>query len=162
MLVVLLACGEPPRPDLRFHTPKATVDTLLESYGLESVSQEEVRRRMRLGRRFHLVDPAARDACFDVPIGRVEEGLVGFVFGSLAPTKDDMRISISGESAHVFGETLPGRPNTPVVLRRDGEGNWRIALYESVPARVRRRLAEAARAPEQGAAAAQGTRGSTP
>ena len=150
MRVVLLtlgvvACGPPPQPDLHFHTPKATVDTLLESYGLESVSQEEIRRRMRMGRRFHLVDRAARDACFDVPITEADEGLVGFVFGALAPTKDDMRITISGDIAHVFGETRPGQRSPPVVLRRDGGGNWRIALHESVPRRVQRRLWEAAR-----------------
>lgn len=145
LALMIVACGEAPRPDLRFHTPKATVDTLLESYGLESVSGEEVRRRMRLGRRFHLVDRAMRDACFDVPIGEADEGLVGYVFGSLAPAKDDMRVTIGDDVAHVFGETLEGRRNTPVVLHRDDEGNWRIALHESVPARIRRRLAEAAR-----------------
>ncbi|MEM9068044.1 MAG: hypothetical protein AAGE52_06035 [Myxococcota bacterium] len=142
-LVALVACGEAPQPDFRFHTPKATVDTLLESYGLERVSQEEVRRRMQIGRTFHLVDPAARDACFDRAVTADDEGLIGYVFGSLAPTKDNMPITITEDVAHVFGETLEGRRNTPVVLHPDGEGNWKISIEESVPASVRTRLAEA-------------------
>lgn len=137
----LVACDAPPvSDDLRFHTPKATIDTLLETYGLEQVSQEEIRRRMQLGRSFHLVDPATRDLCFADFDGPDDEGLVGYVFGGLAPAKDDVRITQTGDVAHAFGETRDGRRNRPIVLERDGTGAWRIVLEESVPSDVRARL----------------------
>lgn len=141
-VMALAACDSAPpvSSDLRFHTPKATIDTLIETYGLEMVSQEEIRRRMQIGRSFHLVDPATRDLCFADFDGPEDEGLVGYVFGGLAPAKDDVRITQTGDTAHAFGETRDGRRNRPIVLERDDDGAWRIVLEESVPADVRDRL----------------------
>ncbi len=140
--VLLLGCDQSPpvSNDLRFHTPKATIDTLLETYGLEMVSQDEIRRRMQIGRSFHLVDPETRDLCFADFDGPEDEGMIGYVFGGLAPAKDDVRITQTGDTAHAFGETRDGRRNRPTVLERDSTGAWRIVLEESVPADVRQRL----------------------
>lgn len=140
--VLVMACDSTPpvSDDLRFHTPKATIDTLIETYGLEMVSQAEIRRRMQIGRSFHLVDPETRDLCFADFDGPEDEGMVGYVFGGLAPAKDDVRITQTGDVAHAFGETRDGRRNRPIVLQRDDTGAWRIVLDESVPADVRERL----------------------
>ncbi len=140
--VLLMGCDQAPpvSSDLRFHTPKATIDTLLETYGLEMVSQDEIRRRMQIGRSFHLVDPETRDLCFADFDGPEDEGMIGYVFGGLAPAKDDVRITQTGDTAHAFGETRDGRRNRPIVLERDSTGAWRIVLEESVPSDVRDRL----------------------
>lgn len=142
VFVLMAACDSAPpvSRDLRFHTPKATIDTLLESYGLENVSQDEIRRRMQIGRSFHLVDPETRNLCFADFDGPEDEGMLGYVFGGLAPAKDDVRITQTEDTAHAFGETREGRRNRPIVLQRDGTGNWRIVLSESVPDDVRDRL----------------------
>ncbi|HJK92925.1 MAG TPA: hypothetical protein RMH85_29475 [Polyangiaceae bacterium LLY-WYZ-15_(1-7)] len=144
-LLALAACGggaEGP-PDLRFHTPKATVDTLLDVYGLgEGVSQGEVRRRIRIGRTFHLNDPETRDACFADWGEPWDEGLAGYVLGSLAPLKDDLTITLTEETAHVHATGEDGRRIRPVVLRQEDDGAWKIVLRESVPDDVRRRIRE--------------------
>ncbi|MBX3246694.1 MAG: hypothetical protein KF901_05870 [Myxococcales bacterium] len=143
LALALVACGASEPADLRLVTPRATVETLLDAYGVAQVSGDEVRRRMQIGRTFHLNDPAARDVCFDELRGDADEGLIGYVFGSLAAGKDELTVSITGETAHVFGTDVEGNRSRPVVLRRSPAG-WRIALRESVPADARRRLEQAA------------------
>lgn len=143
LFVTGLACGAPEPTDLRLFTPKTTAETLLEVYGVADVSEEEVRRRMRIGRSFHLHDPETRALCFaDLDESAPDaEGLVGYVFGSLASGKSDLEVTITGDVAHVFGRDETGRRSRPVVMRREDSG-WKIVLRESVPVAIQRRLAE--------------------
>ena len=132
--------------DVRFRTPRATVEALLESYGVLDIPVEELRRRMELGRRFHLNDPDTMKQCFadlDQPSG---EGLAGYVFGNLVRTQDDLSISITEGVAHAQAND-PERRIRPVVLRKSSPG-WQIVLAESVPRHVVRELraSESARA----------------
>ncbi len=145
-LVLAGACSEAEPMDLRLLTPKSTAETLLEVYGVANVSEEEVRRRMRIGRSFHLNDPETRARCFlDLDESTPEaEGLVGYVFGSLASGKSDLEVTITGDVAHVFGKDESGRRSRPVVMRR-GNAGWKIVLSESVPVAIRRRLATGVR-----------------
>ena len=145
LFVTGLACGAPEPTDLRLFTPKTTAETLLEGYGVADVSEEEVRRRMRIGRSFHLHDPETRALCFaDLDESAPDaEGLVGYVFGSLASGKSDLEVTITGDVAHVFGRDETGRRSRPVVMRREDAG-WKIVLRESVPIAIQRRLAEGA------------------
>ncbi|MAQ18904.1 MAG: hypothetical protein CMN30_29420 [Sandaracinus sp.] len=135
LLIGLTACSEDDGPkDLRLLTPQTTVHTLLDAYGVLEVPQAEIDRRMELGRRFHLNDPDARRLVFADWDEPADEGLAGYVFGNLVRTKDDLRITITEDVAHV----RPGNPELrlrPVVLREDGPG-WRIVLEESVPPAV--------------------------
>lgn len=144
--VLMGACSSPEPTDLRLLTPKTTAETLLEVYGVAEVSEEEVRRRMRIGRSFHLNDPETRARCFlDLDESTPEaEGLVGYVFGSLASGKSDLEVTITGDVAHVFGKDESGRRSRPVVMRR-GDAGWKIVLRESVPVAIRRRLATGVR-----------------
>jgi len=137
---LLAACSscEDDAPDLRFHTPRATIETLLDVYGVADVSQEEVQRRMHLGRRFQLQDPELFHACFSDFRGPEDEGLAGYVFGSLAAAKDHLRLTLSEDEATILPE-VDGGPGRPVVLRRQGT-EWKIVLRESVPTTVQRRL----------------------
>ena len=94
----LVGCDDEP-VDLRFHTPKATIDTLLEVYGVLELPQAEIDRRVEIGRTFHLNDPDTMRACFKDFEGPADDGLVGYVFGSLASAKDDLRITVTGDRA---------------------------------------------------------------
>ena len=139
--LLLSACSsgcEDKAPDLHFQTPRATVQTLLDVYGVAEVPQEEVQRRMRLGRRFQLQDPALFHRCFGDLRGPQDEGMAGYVFGSLAAAKDHLRVTLSEDEATVIPETDAG-PGRPVTLRREA-GEWKIVLRDSVPASVQRRL----------------------
>ncbi len=139
---LLAACSSPrTSTDLRYNTPRATVLTLLDAYGVAEIPQEEVQRRMRIGRRFQLNDPVARDGCFSDFSGEADEGLIGYVFGSLAPIREDFVITQRGaDEAMAQGVDSEGSPIRPVILRRGDDGNWRIVLRESVPGRTQRRL----------------------
>lgn len=143
--VSVFACTEPEPTDVRLLTPKTTAETLLEVYGVADVPEEEVRRRMQIGRSFHLHDPATRALCFsDLDESSPDaEGLVGYVFGSLASGKSDLEVTITGDVAHVFGRDETGRRSRPVVMHREDAG-WKIVLQQSVPVAIQRRLAEGA------------------
>lgn len=137
---VAAGCGQDEPPvDLRFHTPQATVDTLFEAYGVMDISQEEVRRRMDERGRFHLHDPATYQLCFSDYGGPQDEGLAGFVFGSLAAAKDELRITMTQEEARVFPnpDISSGRA---VLLRRQPDGAWKIVLRQSVPREIQNQL----------------------
>ena len=138
-IAALAACGDEPEPvDLRFHTPLATITTLFETFGIEDMSQSDVRRIMGERKRFHLNDPDTYRACFSDYSGPQDEGLAGFVFGALAAAKDDLRFTMDADMARVFptSEETAGRM---VVLRR-GESGWKIVLRESVPHEIQRQL----------------------
>ncbi len=127
--------------DLRYHTPQATVHTLLDAYGVLELPQKEIDRRMDIGRRFHLNDPEARQLAFADWDEPADEGLAGYVFGNLARAKDSLRISITEDVAHVRSADPEVRIR-PVVLQEDEVG-WRIVLDESVPPAVARDLHQA-------------------
>lgn len=137
-----------PIADLRFQTPRATLFTFLDCYGVADLPQTEIIRRMQIGRTFHLNDPATRDLALRDYRGPEDEGLVGYVFGSLAPVKDDLRIADDGQTAHTIASDDAGITR-PVVLERTDAG-WRIVLRRSVPESVQERLRNAgAEAPTQ-------------
>lgn len=138
VLVLAVACGDDPTPDLRLMTPRTTIETMLDSYGVAELPQEEIDRRMDIGRRFHLNDPAALRACFsdwEEPAG---EGLAGYVFGSIIVAKDDLIATIRDDEAEVMVRD-PERRTRPVFLEREG-GSWRINLERSVPRAVREEI----------------------
>lgn len=132
-----MACGEEHDPDPRFATPEATLHTLLSTYGVEGMSQQEIREVMRQRGRFRLRDEQTYRACFDDYEGPHHEGLAGFVFGTVAAGKDQLEVTNVQGKAHVFPN--PDRRDRSVVLiERDGE--WKISLRESVPSEVRKAL----------------------
>ncbi|MEO0323005.1 MAG: hypothetical protein AAF447_08605 [Myxococcota bacterium] len=138
VFVVLVACSSAEAPDLRVMTPRTTLATLFEAWGIEGLSGAEVKARQESGRRFHLSDPQAFRACFADWERREDEALAGYVFGVLAPAKGSLRV-VPGEE-----RTLVFAPDASPIVLRPGHG-WRIVLQESVPASVRRRLVVEAR-----------------
>ena len=140
-LLGILVAGCEDRPaDPRFATPRATLDSLFDSYGVRDVPQELIRSRLRQRDRFELLDAELYRRCFADFQGEVDEGLAGFVFGSLVAGKDDLRIVVTDGTANVFPTSAEASPR-PVVLREE-DGEWKIVLRESVPPDVQRRLAE--------------------
>lgn len=120
--------------DPRFATPERTAETLLASYELDTVSQDEVRARLAAHARFELEDRDAFEACFaDLDASPAGEGLAGWVLGAIAAGKDELRTTIAADRA-----TVSPREGVRVVMRREDDGAWRIVLAESVPADVRR------------------------
>ncbi len=130
-------CEEEPR-DLRYRTALATVQTLFEAYGVNGLSQDEVRERMQVRGRFHLSDPEGFRGCFVDYQGDQDESLAGYVFGRLAAAKDDLRFE-PGEQRVLIHTSEGGDAPDPVVLLREGE-EWKISLLQSVPASVRTQL----------------------
>jgi hypothetical protein len=121
--------------DVRYSTPEHTITTLFTSYGLEELSQDEVRQRMASNGRFELRDRDTYLSCFADLETPTDEGLAGFVLGALAAGKDELRTSIANDRAIVSP-----RPGFDVVLHREDDGRWLISLRESVPDEVRTRL----------------------
>lgn len=121
--------------DVRYSTPEHTITTLFTAYGVEQLSQEEVRQRMAGNGHFELRDRETYLSCFGDLATPTDEGLAGFVFGALAAGKDDLRTVIANGRA-----TVSPRPGFEVVLRRQDDGRWLISLADSVPEEVRTRL----------------------
>ncbi len=130
-------------PDPRFATPNKTVETLLGAYGLDGVSQEEIQRRLRARQPFRLHDPATFHACFTSFEGDVSEAYSGFVVGALAAGRDDIRVTIIDDVAHVFPTS-----RVRVVMKRTDAG-WKIDLEQSVPAEIRTQFQDIARRAEK-------------
>lgn len=150
-VIALVGCeGALTHTDSRFATPERTVETLLASYGLEDLTQDEIRARMAAHQRFSVQDGESFRACFadlDDPVG---EGLAGWVLGALAAGRDELRTEIFGERA-----TVAPREGVRIAMQRQSDGTWRIVLRDSVPDDVRRALSSVAerhdrRAREQG------------
>jgi hypothetical protein len=134
--LALTACeGATTTVDVRYSTPEHTITTLFTSYGIEDLTQDEVRQRMADNGRFELRDRDTYLSCFGDLETPTDEGLAGFVFGALAAGKDDLRTSIANDRA-----TISPRPGFDVVLHREEDGRWLISLTESVPDEVRVRL----------------------
>lgn len=137
LITMIAGCeGAVRTSDPRFSTPERTVATLLASYELDRLSQEEVRERIAAHRRFELADREAFEACFaDFGAGPAIEGLAGWVLGALAAGKDELRTTITGDRA-----TVSPREGVRIVMRLE-DGAWRIVIAESVPEDVRRAIA---------------------
>lgn len=132
----LSACTDAPR-DVRFDDPEATIATLLGAFGVADMAQEEVQRQLRSRGRFELRDEETYHACFVDFDGPASEGLAGYVFGTIAAGKDQLRIARVGDKVHVYPD--PDRRERYVVMFNSDVG-YRISLRESVPAEVRRAL----------------------
>lgn len=135
---VMSGCGtDLTETDARFSTPERTVTTLLGTYGLNDMPQEEIHARLAERGAFQLQDAVTWRACFadiERPGG---EGMAGYVLGLLAAARDDIQY----ETVADRGYATP-RPGVRVVMRRDTDGAYRIVLGESVPETVRRGLIE--------------------
>jgi hypothetical protein len=127
--------GATNRADPRFSTPERTIETLLSAYGLQELSQAEIRERFARRERFELRDRAAYQACFADLAGTAGEGFAGWVVGALAAGRDQLRVEIVGDRA-----TVSPRDGVRIVLLRGRDGAYRILLRESVPEEVRRGL----------------------
>ncbi len=136
LLAVIAACDSTPR-DVRFDTPEATIHTLLGSFGVADMTQEEVQRHMRSRGSFELQDEATYHACFSDWEGPHSEALAGYVFGTVAAGKDQLRIARVGDRVHVYPD--PDRREAYVVME-DSDAGYRISLHDSVPPDVRRAL----------------------
>ena len=101
---------------------------------------------MRRYGRFHLNDPQTLRACFTDWGEAEDEALAGYVFGQLAPNKDDVHVTMTDEVATAVSRDEEGAVSRPVKLVLDG-GRWLIVLAESVPRSAQRRLRAAAAAP---------------
>jgi len=134
--LALSACADAPR-EMRFDTPEATLETLLGAFGVEDQTQEEVQRHLRSRGRFDLQDEETYHACFVDFDGPASEALAGYVFGTVAAGKDQLRIVHVGDKVHVYPD--PERRERYVVMFNTDTG-YRISLRESVPAEVRRAL----------------------
>ena len=130
------ACADEPR-DVRFDTPEATLATLLGSFGVADMTQEEVQQHMRSRGRFELEDEQTYHACFTDFQGPHSEALAGYVFGTVAAGKDQLRIARVGERVHVYPD--PDRRERYVVML-DSDVGYRISLRDSVPPDTRRAL----------------------
>ncbi len=137
LVLALTACGdgEVQTVDARFSTPEHTVSTLLGTYGLDDLPQEEIRRQIVQRGAFELHDRETWRQCFvdlDQPGG---EGFAGYVLGLLAAGRDDLRFETAHDRAYAFP-----REEVRVVMVRGDDGAYRISLHESVPDEVRRGL----------------------
>jgi hypothetical protein len=134
--LAVAACGDEPR-DVRFDTPEATLQTLLGSFGVADMTQEEVQQHMRSRGRFELADEQTYHDCFLDFEGPHSEALAGYVFGTVAAGKDQLRIARVGERIHVYPD--PDRRERYVVMV-DSDIGYRISLRDSVPPSIRRAL----------------------
>ncbi len=146
LVVVLVAgCdGATTEVDVRYSTPEHTIETLFTAYGIEDLSQDDVRQRMASNTRFEVRDRDTYLSCFGDLETPTDEGLAGFVFGALAAGKDDLRTTMAHDRA-----TVSPRAGVEVVLLRDEDGRWLISLRDSVPDEVRTRLGMVAADVEQ-------------
>ncbi len=140
VIVFLLGCGlacDSEERDVRFDTPEDTIHTLLGAFGAADMTQEQVQRHMRSRGRFELQDERTYHACFVDWEGPHSEALAGYVFGTVAAGKDQLRIARVGERVHVYPD--PDRRERYVVME-DSDVGYRISLRDSVPPETRRAL----------------------
>mgnify|MGYP001546027968 CR=1 FL=1 len=138
-VALLLSCTRESAP-AGFETPEATIQTLFRSYGVETMTQDEARRRLQARERFELLDGELFRSCFADWQGEHDQALGGFVFGQLVAAKDELKISLKDDVAEVV--VAPDAANIqPVVLVRVDRA-WKIDLRKSVPAPVRQSLYE--------------------
>lgn len=132
--LALLGCGDGDvqTTDARFSTPERTVETLLGTYDLDDVPQEQITQMIVQRGSFELRDRETWAQCFadlEQPGG---EGMAGYVLGLLAAGRDDLRYETAGEYAYAFP-----REGVRVVFERQDDGTYLISLARSVPEEVR-------------------------
>jgi len=123
-----------------FESPSATIDSLFRAYGVQDISQVEARRRLEARERFELRDLTLFQSCFADWQGEHDHGLGGFIFGQLVAAKDELQISVEGETARVRVAPTPSELPPIVLVKQDDA--WKIDLRQSVPPRVRQSLYE--------------------
>lgn len=144
-------------------TPRATLDALFRAYGVDKLSETDVRRTLEGQGRFEIHDRALYDSVFADAKVPEDAGLGGYVFGRLVVVKDHLFVRPDGpDRATVWiqvgadqaedksagaGADTAAKP-TGVVLRK-GDAGWQIVLRESVPEKVRMRLYDIYRRHEQ-------------
>ncbi len=134
-LAVLTACGETSTTDQRFATPERTVDTLLTAHGAGDTSADAIEARMASGEGLPIVDPEAYAGCFTDLGEPGGQALAEYVFGMIAASRDSLRYEAIARRGYVVL-----RSGDRVVMERGADGAYRIALRESVPDDVRRRI----------------------
>lgn len=140
LVLVLAACEGTTTTDARYSTPEHTVETMLAAYGLADATQEQIREQLSARGHFELRDRRSYEACFeDYGSTSLDEGLAGFVFGSIAAGRDDLRVEMHGDRA-----TVSPREGIEIVMHRDERGAYRVMLAESVPEAVRAQMASVA------------------
>jgi hypothetical protein len=93
-----------------------------------------MREQLRQG----CADAATYRACFVDYDEPADEGLAGFVLGTLSERTESMRVNVVRDRAHVFPD--PGaRGDRSVVLVKTDAG-WKVSLAESVPQAVQREM----------------------
>ena len=138
-VLVLASCKRDPAP-VGFETPEATINTLFRSYGVEKMSQEEARQRLRSRERFELLDSELYRSCFADWQGEHDQALGGFVFGQLVAAKDELKVEVDGDVAKVI--VAPAASNIEPIVLVQVERAWKIDLRQSVPPQIRQSLYE--------------------
>ena len=124
-----------------YHTTVYNVDPGARFARADGSTREEAEARARLANRehFQLLDPATYRQCFADWLGPQDEGLAGYVFGSLLAAKESLLYQAQGESMLVRTKQPNGELITLAVMIKDG-GKWKVALRQSVPSEIRERL----------------------
>ena len=138
LLIVVGACT---KPDAQFGSPEATLQTLFTAYGANHMTEAEARARLANREHFQLQDAALYRQCFADWLGPQDEGLAGYVFGSLLAAKDSLSFQKENQKVLVRTKRSSGEIITLAVMTQDN-GKWKVLLRESVPEEVRQRLYE--------------------
>lgn len=123
-----------------FESPSATIDSLFTAYGVQQMSQDEARRRLRARERFELLKPDLFRSCFVDWQGEHDQALGGFVFGQLVAAKEELEISIENDVATVRVAPPSSEVQPIIVVKQDRA--WKIDLRQSVPPKIRQSLYE--------------------
>lgn len=138
-VLAFAACKSEPTPT-GFDSPSATITSLFRAYDVQDMSQDEARRRLQAHERFELLDASLFRSCFSDWQGEHDHALGGYVFGQLVAAKDELEISVEGDTAEVRAATA-SEELPPIALVKQNRA-WKIDLRKSVPPRVRQSLYE--------------------
>ncbi len=138
-MLLFAACTRDPAP-VGFETPEATINTLFRAYGVEKMTQDEARQRLRARERFELLDGELFRSCFADWQGEHDQALGGFVFGQLVAAKDDLRVSAKDDVAEVA--VAPDSADIDPIVLVKLDRAWKIDLRKSIPPTIRQSLYE--------------------
>jgi hypothetical protein len=113
---------------------------LFRAYGVEKMTQDEARQRLRARERFELLDGELFRSCFADWQGEHDQALGGFVFGQLVAAKEDLRVSVKDDVAEVVLAPDNADIEPIVVVKLDRA--WKIDLRKSIPPTIRQSLYE--------------------
>lgn len=133
-----VGCDAPVDP--RYETPRATIGSLLASYGIEDTPEHQVQAMIARGGELRVRDQGLHDGAFADLDEAHDEGSAGWIFGRLAAAKEHLEFQVEGDHATVFTRTEGGRMHQPVHLVRRN-GSYRISIEETVPTEVQERFA---------------------